>query len=87
LERLAVIRGIALPDGLLDDALPHEVELCRQRVSVQPPSDLRRLPEATRLTWLAAYAHLRGRALTDGLVELWSKRSTPSAPVLSVGSS
>jgi TnpA family transposase len=70
LERLAVIRGIALPDGLLDDALPHEVELCRQRVSVQPPSDLRRLPEATRLTWLAAYAHLRGRALTDGLVEL-----------------
>jgi TnpA family transposase len=70
LERLAVIRGIALPDGLFDDALPHEVELCRQRVSVQPPSDLRRLPEATRLTWLAAYAHLRGRALTDGLAEL-----------------
>src|SRR3954469_6702152 len=70
LERLAVIRGMALPDGLFDDALPHEVELCRQRVSVQPPSDLRRLPEATRLTWLAAYAHLRGRALTDGLVEL-----------------
>jgi TnpA family transposase len=70
LERLAVIRGMALPDGLFDDALPHEVELCRQRVSVQPPSDLRRLPEAPRLTWLAAYAHLRGRALTDGLVEL-----------------
>src|SRR4051794_22305790 len=71
LERLAVIRGIALPDGLLDDALPHEVELCRQRVSVQPPSDLRRLPEATRLAWLAAYAHLRGPAPTHGLVELW----------------
>jgi TnpA family transposase len=70
LERLAVIRGVALPGGLFDDALPHEVELCRQRVSVQPPSDLHRLPEATRLTWLAAYAHLRGRALTDGLVEL-----------------
>ncbi|MEC5293839.1 hypothetical protein VSX64_25215 [Aurantimonas sp. C2-6-R+9] len=70
LERLAGIREIALPDGLFDDALPHEVELCRQRISVQPPSDLRRLPEATRRTWLAAYAHLRGRALTDGLVEL-----------------
>ena len=70
LERLAVIRWVALPGGLFDDALPHEVELCRQRVSVQPPSDLRRLPEASRLIWLAAYAHLRGRALTDGLVQL-----------------
>ena len=70
LERLGVIRAIALPDGLFDDALPHEVDLCRRRVAVQPPSDLRRLPEATRLTWLAAYVHLRGRALVDGLVEL-----------------
>ena len=49
---------------------PHEVELCRRRVAVQPPSDLRRLPEPARLAWLAAYAHLRGRALTDDLVEL-----------------
>ena len=37
---------------------------------MQPPSDLRRLPEPARLAWLAAYAHLRGRALTDDLVEL-----------------
>ena len=50
--------------------LPHEVELFRRRVAVQPPSDLRRLLEPARLTWLAAYAHLRGRALTDSLVEL-----------------
>jgi TnpA family transposase len=70
LERLTVIRAIALPAGLFDNVLPHEVELCRRRVAVQPPSDLRRLPEAARLTWLAAFAHLRGRALTDNLVEL-----------------
>jgi Domain of unknown function (DUF4158)/Tn3 transposase DDE domain len=70
LERRAVIRAIALPAGLFEEVLPHEIELCRRRVAVQPPSDLRRLPEPARLTWLAAFAHLRGRALTDNLVEL-----------------
>src|SRR3954454_19665207 len=57
-------------DNAFAGVLPHEVELCRRRVAVQPPSDLRRLPEPARLAWLAAYAHLRGRALTDNLVEL-----------------
>jgi TnpA family transposase len=70
LERLQVIRAIGLPGDLFADALPHEIELYRQRVAVQPPSDLRRLPEAVRITWLAAFVHLRGRALTDSLVEL-----------------
>jgi TnpA family transposase len=70
LERLQAIRTIGLPADLFADALPHEIELYRQRVTVQPPSDLRRLPEAVRITWLAAFVHLRGRALTDSLVEL-----------------
>jgi TnpA family transposase len=70
LERLQVIRAIGLPADLFTDALPHEIELYRQRVAVQPPSDLRRLPESARITWLAAFVHLRGRALTDSLVEL-----------------
>lgn len=35
LERLAVIRAIALPAGLFDKVLPHEIELCRRRVAVQ----------------------------------------------------
>jgi TnpA family transposase len=70
LERLEVIRGMDLPSGLFAGVLPHEIEFCRRRVAVQPPSDLRRLPTPARLTWLAAYAHPRGRALTDGLVEL-----------------
>lgn len=70
LERLETIRTVGLPVGLFAGVLPHEIELCRRRVAVQPPSDLRRLPEPARLTWLAAYAHLRGRALTDNLVEL-----------------
>jgi hypothetical protein len=46
---------------LTSGVLLHEVEVWRRRVAVQPPSDdLRRLPEPTRLAWLAAYAHLRG---------------------------
>jgi TnpA family transposase len=70
LERLQTIRAIGLPTNLFTDALPHEIELYRRRVAVQPPSDLRRLPDAARFTWLAAFVHLRGRALTDSLVEL-----------------
>jgi TnpA family transposase len=70
LERLEAIRAVGLPADLFAGVLPHEVELCRRRVAVQPPSDLRRLPEPVRLAWLAAYAHRRGRALTDDLVEL-----------------
>src|SRR5271165_222278 len=70
IERLQTIRAVGLPADLFADALPHELELYRRRVAAQPPSDLRRLPEAARLTWLAAFAHLRGRALTDSLVEL-----------------
>ncbi len=37
---------------------------------VEAPYELRRHPEATRLTWLAAFAHLRGRAITDTLTDL-----------------
>ena len=70
LERLETIRAIGLPADLFARVLPHEVELYRQRVAVQPPSDLRRLPDAVRITWLAAFVHLRGRALTDSLIEL-----------------
>ena len=63
-------RRLGLPAGLFADCSPAELELCRRRVAVKPPSELRRHPEATRLAWLAAYAHLRGRAVTDALVEL-----------------
>lgn len=31
---------------------------------------MRRHPEPLRLTWLAGFAYVRGRAITDGLVEL-----------------
>lgn len=70
LARLDAVRRLGLPDGLFADWSPAELEACRQRVAVEAPFELRRHPEPTRLAWLAAYAHLRGRAVTDALVEL-----------------
>ena len=70
LEKLAIIRDIALPADLFADALAHDLESFRQRVAVETPWELRRHPEAARLTWLAAFVHLRGRAITDTLTDL-----------------
>ena len=36
----------------------------------EAPYELRRHPEAARLTWLAAFVHLRSRTLTDDLIDL-----------------
>jgi TnpA family transposase len=70
LARLDAVRRLGLPDGLFADWSPAELEACRQRAAVEAPYELRRHPEATRLAWLAAYAHPRGRAVADALVEL-----------------
>ena len=70
LAKLELIRRLDLPSDLFDHALPHDLERYRRRVMVEAPYELRRHPEATRLTWLAAFAHLRGRSLTDNLVDL-----------------
>jgi len=70
LAKLELIRRLELPADLFGHTLPHELECYRQRVAVEAPYELRRHPEATRLTWLAAFAHLRGRTLIDDLVDL-----------------
>ena len=70
LEKLELIRQIELPDHLFDGASPRDLERSRQRVSVEVPRDLRRHPDAARITWLAAFVYLRARTLTDDLVDL-----------------
>ena len=70
LARLELVRRIGLPADLFDQVLPQELERYRRRVAVEAPHELRRHPEAARLTWLAAFVHLRGRQLTDDLVDL-----------------
>jgi len=70
LEKLKMIRKIALPPDLFDRVSTRELEGYRQRVAVEAPYELRRHPTRARLTWLAAFVHLRGRNLTDDLVDL-----------------
>jgi Domain of unknown function (DUF4158) len=70
LAKLEVIRQIELPPGLFDGMLPHELDRYRRRVSTEAPYELRRHPEAARLTWLAAFVHLHCRTLTDDLIDL-----------------
>jgi hypothetical protein len=70
LEKLELIRQIDLPCDLFDRASPRDMERCRQRVSVEAPRDLRRHPDAARITWLAAFVYLRACTLTDDLVDL-----------------
>jgi len=70
LARLGAIRQLDLPANLFTDWSQQELDASRQRVAVEAPHELRRHPEATRHVWLAAYAHLRGRAVTDTLVDL-----------------
>jgi hypothetical protein len=45
LAKLDLLRGIALPPDLFDDAVPRDLERCRRRVSVEAPYELRRHPE------------------------------------------
>lgn len=70
MAKIDIIRNLQLPADLFDHALPHELELYRSRVAVEAPFELRRHPEPARLTRLAAFAFLRGRAITDTLVDL-----------------
>jgi hypothetical protein len=45
LAKLDVIRKLELPAHLFDHALPHELEMYRQRVAVEAPYELRRHSE------------------------------------------
>jgi len=70
LAKLVLVRQLGLPADLFGPTRSHEVERYSQRVVVEAPYELRRHAEPLRLTALAAFAHLRGRSLTDGLVDL-----------------
>jgi TnpA family transposase len=69
-DKLACVRALALPADLFAD-LPSKVLLaCRRRVAAEELHELRRHPTAIRLTLLAAFCHVRGREITDALVDL-----------------
>ena len=68
--KLDLIRRLELPPDLFDHTPIQELERYRQRVAVEASFELRRHPEPQRLTWLAAFAYVQGRAITDSLVDL-----------------
>jgi hypothetical protein len=65
ITRLDLIRRLELPPDLFDHTPTEELERYRQRVAIEASFELRRHPEPLRLTWLAAFAYVRGRAITE----------------------
>src|SRR2546425_2508730 len=63
-------RALQLPPDLFDDLRLAVLQADRQRIAVEAPYELRRHAVPLRLTLLAAFGMLRGRALTDILVDL-----------------
>jgi hypothetical protein len=61
MTRLDLIRRLELPPDLFDHTPTQELERYRQRVAVEASFELRRHPEPLRLTWIAAFAYVRGR--------------------------
>jgi hypothetical protein len=64
------LRALQLPPPLFDDLAPTVLQAYRHRVAVEEPYELRRHAVPLRMTLLAAYCLLRGRELTDILVDL-----------------
>ena len=69
MTRLERVRALDLPLELFAHLGPKVLQAYRQRVAVEAPYELRRHPEALRMTLLAVFGHCRRRALTDTLVD------------------
>ena len=70
IAKLERIRALQLPPDLFDDMTPTVLHAYRQRVAVEEPYELRRHAVPLRMTLLAAFCLLRGRELTDILVDV-----------------
>jgi hypothetical protein len=64
------MRALERPADLLEGLSPQVLRAYRQRVAVEEPYELRRHPTPLRMSLLAAFSYLRGRELTDTLVDL-----------------
>jgi hypothetical protein len=70
MAKLERVRALQLPPDLFDDMTPTVLQAYRQRVAAEEPYELRRHAMPLRMTLLAAFCLLRGRELTDILVDL-----------------
>src|SRR5262249_25650958 len=70
ITQLERVRDLDVPLDLFDHLGPKVLQAYRQRVAVEAPYELRRHPEALRMTLLAVFGHCRRRELTDILVDV-----------------
>ncbi len=70
IDKLRVLSQLALPADLFGEASPHVITLYRQRAATETLYELRRHPDATRYTYLAAFCLQRAAEVTDSLVDL-----------------
>jgi hypothetical protein len=70
IAKLERVRALQLPPDLFDDIPSSVLQAYRQRIAVEEPYELRRHALPLRMTLLAAFCLLRGRELTDILVDV-----------------
>jgi TnpA family transposase len=70
MTKLERVRDLEVPLDLFDHLGPKVLQAYRQRVAVEAPYELRRHPDALRMTLLAVFGHCRHRELTDTLVDV-----------------
>jgi len=68
--KLQTLTALHLPEDLFATVSPKVLAMYRLRAATAPPSDLRRHPDPTRFTLLAAFCWERRQTIIDGLVEL-----------------
>jgi len=69
-QKLEQLRQLNLPSDLFKGISSKILETYKQRVTVEPPRELRRHPDPRRYTLLAAFCWLRTSEIIDNLVEL-----------------
>ena len=70
IDKLRVLTQLALPAELFGQVSPKVVALYRERAATETLYELRRHPDATRYTLLAAFCLQRTGEVTDSLVDL-----------------
>src|SRR5579884_990192 len=70
IDKLRMLSQLALPADLFGDVSPAVITLYRQRAATETLYELRRHPDATRYTLLAAFCLQRTGQVTDSLVDL-----------------
>lgn len=71
IAKLKAIKDLRLPVDVLKAIPIKHLEVFKNRVATEPLRELRRHPDYIRFALLASFCHLRGKELTDVLIELF----------------